>query len=133
MPSRRTISQLILSVLFSFLVSQSANAIGVGDISVKSRLGQPLRAEITLLTTPSDNVENIKAKLAPAALYKRSGLDMEKARGLKFKVVKTASGDVKIAITTLNGYKEPTLNFIIHIMWDGGSIMKEYNLLIDPA
>jgi len=119
--------------LFSFLAFQSANAIGIGDISVKSRLGQPLLAEITLLTTPSDDVESIKAKLAPAALYKRTGLDIEEAQHLKFRVVKTGSGDVKIAITTSKAYKEPTLNFIIHILWNGGSIMKEYKLLLDPA
>jgi pilus assembly protein FimV len=133
MPSGRIISQLILSVFLSLLVSQSANAVGVGDISVKSRLGQPLLAEITLLTTPSDDLESIKAKLAPAAIYKRTGLDMEKARNLKFRVVNTGSGDAKIVITTIKGYNEPTLNFIIHILWDGGSIMKEYKLLLDPA
>jgi len=133
MSSRKSIYQIIFSVLLTFLATQSANAVGVGDVTVNSRLGQPISADIALFTTPSDKVGSIKAKLAPADLYKRTGLDMTKARLLKFKVIKSDSGSVKISVTTSKTYNEPTLDFIIHIIWDDGSIMKQYNLLLDPA
>jgi len=133
MSPRKRIYQSIFSFLFTFLAVQSASAVGVGDITVNSKLGQPISADIKLFTSPSDKVGSIKAKLAPAELYKRTSLDMTKARLLKFEVIKTDSGDVKISVTTTKTYNEPTLDFIIHIIWDDGSIMKQYSLLIDPA
>ena len=53
----------------------SANAAGLGKLTVTSALGQPLRAEIELVAVQQDELSSIMARLASADAFKEAQIE----------------------------------------------------------
>ena len=56
------------------LASASAAALGLGQIEVKSRIGQPLLAEIPIISSDPAELEELQARLASPETFARVGL-----------------------------------------------------------
>jgi len=53
--------------------SLQTNAAGLGSLEVKSVLGEPLRAQVSVSATPAE-VPSLKARLASPSAYEAAGL-----------------------------------------------------------
>jgi pilus assembly protein FimV len=115
------------------LFGGAAHALGVGDIMVHSRLGNPFHAEILLHTTPADNLLSIKVKNAPIEVYQKLGVDHSPASALQFSVVQDGNDKLRISMNTSKPFNEPVLNFIVQIEWGNGSLTREFTVLLDPS
>ena len=77
-----------------------ANAAGLGQITVLSALGQPLRAEIEL-TASREELASLSARLASHDAFKQAGIEFVPAlAGIKMVIDKRSKGQPVIRLTT---------------------------------
>lgn len=121
----------ILAMLFAF-ISMNVNALGLGDISLKSKLNQPLRAEIELLETRDLSKAEILVGLATQEDFNRIGVDrVYFLTDLRFEVdLQNKSGPV-IRVESKKLVREPYLNFVVIAQWPSGKLLREYTVLMD--
>lgn len=111
-----------------------ACAAGLGGINVTSALGQPLKAEITVLDADKTDISNIKATLASADTYKNAGVDYPfNVPKIKFEIEQRANGEPYIKVTTVQPVNEPFVTLLVELNWSSGKLLREYTFLLDPA
>jgi len=124
------ISGLVWALL---LAAGSAEAAGLGKLTVQSALGQPLRAEIELLSVSKEELADISAKLASPDAFRQARIDrVESLGGLRFAVDQRANGQPIVRITSASGVADPFLDLLIELNWSSGRIIREYTILLDP-
>ena len=57
------------------LLPVNVQALGFGNINMKSALNEPLNAEIELLSATPDDMKNLEVKLASREAFMRAGVD----------------------------------------------------------
>lgn len=122
-------------VLFCFLglLSSSVLALGLGEITLKSHLNQPLVAEIELLQVRELTLSEILPGLASRKDFDAAGVERGFLLGLmSFEVKLGEKGRNIILVTTTKPIREPFLNFLVEVIWPSGRLLREYTLLLDP-
>jgi pilus assembly protein FimV len=121
------------TVLFSLIVSaSSAWAVGLGEITVKSKLGQQFNASIPISDASALSAEQLKALNAPAEIYQKLQVDNSYVyQGFNLMIAEE-KGTLVLNITTDDPVKEPYLDFVIQLKWPEGILNKEFKVLIDP-
>ncbi|WP_332853785.1 FimV/HubP family polar landmark protein [Duganella sp. S19_KUP01_CR8] len=137
-PTRSSIVSFALKTLTgavasAVLVAASANAAGLGKLTVLSSLGQPLRAEIELTAVSADEAGALVAKLAPAEAFRTANIDFNPTLlSLRFEV-EQRNGRQLIRITSSQPVNEPFVDMLLELNWTGGRMVREYTFLLDPA
>ena len=125
------ISSLLMALL---VVSGQAMAAGLGKLSVSSVLGQPLRANIELLSVPQDGLSDISVKLADSDAYAQAHLDHPSwLYDLKLDVEKNADGKPVVRIASQTPVNDPFVDLLIELNWSSGRVMRDYTILLDPS
>lgn len=135
MPSRRH-RWRVLAGLALMLLSSSVLALGLGEIRVKSSPGQPLLAEIPIISTEPGELEQLRAQLASPATFERVGLPRPQGLvgDLEFNVALDEAGRPVIRVTSHAPVTVPVLNFLIEVDWGQGRLVREYAAMVDaPA
>lgn len=128
---RKKLAMAILAL--SALQANFANALGLGNLSIKSALNQPLNAEIKLLDVGDLDPTQVKIQLATAEDFQRSGVDRDYfLTNLHFTVDMDGHGGGTIHVTTKEPVVEPYLNFVIEARWPSGRLLREFAVLLDP-
>ncbi|CAD5109665.1 FimV/HubP family polar landmark protein [Zestomonas carbonaria] len=116
----------------AMLYSGLAPALGLGDISLRSALNQPLDAEIQLLEPGDLDSYEVIVRLASPEVYQRAGVErFAFLNDLRFAPILNGRGSV-IRVVSNRPVREPYLNFIVEVVRPGGSLLREYTLLLDP-
>lgn len=123
----------MLSGLLLAIVAWPAFALGLGQIEVKSRAGQPLLAEIPIISADPSELEGLQARLASPDTFRRIGLDPPTGlvSGLQFAVALDARGRPVIRITSDVPVQQPLLTFLVEVEWGQGRLVREYSALVD--
>ena len=124
---------LKLSVLLALaLGSTQAAALEMGQIQVKSALGQPLLAEIPLTPDSPAELRNISARLASPDDFARAGLSgVRPDIPLQFSIV-DAGGRKVIRITSAVAVNDPYLDLLVELDSAAGRSLREFPVLLDP-
>lgn len=119
--------------LMAMLASFGAAALGLGQIDVRSRLGQPLLAEIPIVTGDPSELEQLQAGLASPDTFARIGLrpPIGLVADLQFMQALDARGNPVIRVTSTQPVNEPLLTFLVEVDWGQGRLVREYSALID--
>ncbi|WP_238333356.1 FimV/HubP family polar landmark protein [Luteimonas marina] len=119
---------LLLAVL-----AWPAFALGLGQIEVKSQAGQPLLAEIPIISSDPSELENLQARLASPETFARIGLQPPTGlvSDLRFTVALDARGRPVIRITSDAPVQQPMLTFLVEVDWGQGRLVREYSALVD--
>lgn len=124
--------QLGLAIAATF-AAPMAHALGLGPITVRSGLNEPLRAEIPLLEVSAEELPGIQTRLASSADFARVGLSAGNVPvPLEFAVIEGAGGAPAIAVTSREPVREPLVSVLIEVNWANGRLLREYNILLDP-
>ncbi len=114
--------------------SGMVSATGLGGINVSSSLGQPLKAEIELVSVANTDNSSISAKLASPEAFKSAGVDYPYSLPkLKFEVINRNSGSPSIKLTTTQPVNDPFVTLLIEVNWSSGKLLREYTFLLDPV
>ena len=123
-----------MAMAFSLvLLSSSSWALGLGEITVTSKLGEPFNATVEITDTAGLDAEQIKASNATDDIYTLLNVDNSFIyQGFKLDF-STLDDKVELNITTSDSIREPYLNFVIQLRWPSGQVNKEFKVFIDPA
>jgi pilus assembly protein FimV len=124
------LSGFIAVLAWSGIVS----ATGLGGINVSSNLGQPLKAEIELVSVDKADSSSITAKLASPDSFKSAGVDYPYSLPkLKFEVINRDSGNPSIKLTSSQPVNDPFVTLLVEVTWSSGKLLREYTFLLDPV
>lgn len=111
----------------------ATQALGLGNISLRSGLNQPLNAEIGLVAVKPSELEDIVVRLASPGAFERAGIDRPFfLTKLRFEVVSGRNGKPYIRVSSHDPIKEPYLDFLVEVNWPNGNLVREYTALVDP-
>lgn len=115
------------------LVSGAALALGLGEIRVKSQPGQPLLAEIPVISNEPGELEQLQARLASPITFERVGLARPEGlvSSLNFAVALSDEGKPVIRVTSSEPVQVAAVNFLIEVDWGQGRLVREYSALVD--
>ncbi len=121
----RYILIMLLSLPGVYLTPVSA--LSVADIELNSYLNQALDAKIALSDLQSGDLHRLNARI----------VDVNKGSAvmpgsLKIEIIGEERGHF-LHITSRESIREPILSFTIELTWGQGRLIREYDLLIDPA
>lgn len=130
---RKKIIASCLSAGALMLLPLTAQAAGLGKLSVKSALGQPLNAEIEVLAEDKAELAALSARLAGNDAFRDARIDPAAVlSSLKFSVDKKADGRAVLKITSTKPINDPFLDMLIELDWATGRMVREYTVLLDP-
>ncbi|MGV8940184.1 MAG: FimV/HubP family polar landmark protein [Lysobacter sp.] len=115
------------------VASSSAAALGLGQIELKSKLGEPLLAEILIISSDPSELEHLRAGLASPETFARVGLASPQGAlaQLRFTPAIDSAGRPVIRVTSDTAISEPLLTFLIEVDWGQGRLVREYSTLLD--
>ncbi len=113
--------------------SVAAQAAGLGTLTVLSNLGQPLRAEIDVVSVEKNELDSLTARLASVDAYLQNNLPYPSpSLGLKLSLEQRPSGEPYVSATTVQAVNEPFVDVLVELTWNGGRILRAYTALLDP-
>ena len=114
------------------LLSNVVLALGLGEIRVKSQPGQPLLAEIPVISSEPGELEQLRARLASPVTFERVGLPRPQGlvNELDFAVALDDAGRPVVRVTSRTPVDVPAVNFLIEVDWGQGRLVREYSALV---
>jgi len=115
------------------LLPATGHALGLGPITMKSALNQPLDATIEIHSVQKGDLDGLSVKIASEEDFQRVSVEKSSfLNRIEFKVVKSSDSSGYIQISTKAPVTEPYLDFLIDARWPRGRELKEYTVLVDP-
>jgi pilus assembly protein FimV len=114
------------------LLSSGAMALGLGQIRVLSAPGQPLLAEIPIISNEPGELENARARLASPETFARVGLQPPSGlvNDLQFEITSDAQGRAVVRVTSSAPVDVPAVGFLVEVDWGQGRLVREYSALV---
>lgn len=107
----------------------TACAAGLGELRLLSELGQPLNAEIEIVSAPADG-KDFSARLAPSVYH--AGADVDPAlSGIRFKVVRHGARSV-LRLSTRQPVNAPYLELPVELRSNTTRLTRQYTVLLNP-
>src|SRR6202042_605074 len=126
-----TLSRLVL--MACLLIPSLSWGLGLGEIHLNSALNEPMNAEIDLIAAGPDELNALRASLAPKDAFPRYGIDRPPFLStLTFKVAKSKDGRDVLLVRSTDAIPEPFVTFLVEVNWARGRLMREYTVLLDP-
>jgi len=128
---RRSIS-IVAGLAASLTLAAAANAAGLGRLTVLSTLGEPLAAEIEIVSLQPGEDEGLAARLASADVFAQAGIDVSPALNTVRITIERRDKRPYLRVTTRDAISEPFLDLLIELQWSSGRLVREYTFLLDP-
>ncbi|MDF0732541.1 LysM peptidoglycan-binding domain-containing protein [Pseudomonas entomophila] len=127
------IRKLVLAIAAaSALSSGMANALGLGELTLKSAQNQPLDAEIELLDVRDLTAAEVAPSLAPPEEFAKAGVALPTyLEDLTFTPVINPNGRSVLRVTSSKPLPEPMVKFLVQVMWPQGRLLRDYNVALD--
>jgi pilus assembly protein FimV len=115
------------------LLAAPAFALGLGQIRVKSQPGQPLLAEIPIVSSDPAELQGLQARLASPETFRRVGLEPPQGivSDLQFTPAVDERGQPVIRVTSRVPVQQAGLTFLLEVDWGQGRLVREYSALVD--
>jgi len=111
----------------------SVFAAGLGKLNVNSGLGEPLSAEIELLSLTPDEIASLTAIVAPEEAYAIQGIPrLSIHNNIKVELSKASDGSPILKLNSAQPVSDPYLDMLIQVDWSSGRLLREYTILLDP-
>ncbi len=128
------IRPMLKVVLLAFLLPCFSMAAGLGELKVMSPLGQPLKAEINLVSMKAGELESLEAHIATPDAFRQAGIEYNPLLAdVKLSIATRPDGNPYIKLSSSGVVNDPFLDVLISLSSSSGRIEREYTLLFDPA
>lgn len=126
------IKQISLAVCLA-VMPFVAYAAGLGKLNVNSSLGDPLKADIELLSVTPEELASLVATIASDDAYASQGITrLGIHNNIKIELSKNADGLPLIKLHSTQKINDPYLDMLIQLDWSAGRLQREYTILLDP-
>jgi FimV-like protein len=127
----KSVNAILMVLAAVLLVPAASYAAGLGTITVRSALGQPLDAEIEVVSAQPG--EDIQVRLASREAYQNAGIDLSPAlQGARF-AVERRDGKTVIRVRTSQPVNDPFFSVLVELQSPTGRLSRQYTVLVDPA
>ncbi|MCL2589723.1 MAG: LysM peptidoglycan-binding domain-containing protein [Betaproteobacteria bacterium] len=127
---RPIIKTSLIAVAIS-LLPFGAQAAGLGQYTIRSKLGQPLDVEIQINASQQE-LQSLTARIAPSDLFMQANIPYASFVP-NVRVTVENRGDRSILkLRTDTPVNEAVASLIVQLNWDEGRVARTYNLLLDP-
>lgn len=121
------------AALVALGVSLDAQAVALGAITVRSALGEPLRAEIEVPQISSEEAASFKASMASPQAFRAAGIEYVPAlSGARLTLERRSNGQAYLRLLSDRPINEPLLSVVIEANWATGRMVRDYTMLVDP-
>ena len=129
------VRKLVLAIAAaSALSSGMAQALQLGEMTLKSKLNQPLSVEIELRDVGGLTASEITPSLASAQAFVDAGVDRQAfLDDLTFTPVINPEGRSVVRVTSSKPLPDSYVRFLMQVQWPNGRLMRDYSVLLDPA
>ena len=126
-------SKIRISAVACLILPSLAWAAGLGKLSVLSTLGQPLKAEIEIVSLQRGEGDTLGARLASGEAFRQANIELNQALlSVKFAVERRTGGHYVMTLTSGQPINEPFLDILVELNWANGRLVREYTFLLDP-
>src|SRR5262245_5349879 len=130
-PMGKSINAILLVLATVLAVPAASYAAGLGTITVRSALGQPLDAEIEVVSVQPG--EDFQVRLASREAYAAAGVELSPAlQGARF-TIERRDGKTLIRVRTTQAVSDPFFTVLVELQWPTGRLARQYTVLVDPA
>jgi hypothetical protein len=110
-----------------------AYAAGLGRLTIASTLGQPLVAEVELVSVQEHEVAALKVRIASPEAYTKANVQYSPALlGVRLSIERRSDGRPYVKIISTRPVNEPFIDLLVELSWPQGHLVREYTALIDP-
>ncbi len=117
----------------ALLYAPLAQALGLGPLAVTSNLGQPLRAEIPLLSLRPGERHSVHVGMASGADFAAAGLRKSRSLRAIHCHIRRVGGRYEVILRSREPIDEPFLHFLLRVKWSDGSLLRMYTALLNPT
>ena len=129
--AKSSVNTILLVLAAVLLVPFASYAAGLGTLTVRSALGQPLDAEIEVVALRPG--EDLQIRLASRDAYSAAGVDFSPAlQGARF-AIERRDGRTVIRVRTNEPVNDPFLSVLVEVQLPSGRLARQYTVLVDPA
>ena len=123
---------IILLTTLLFTLCGNVFAVGLGDITLQSRLNEPLKARIPLVKTGDMQEAELLVSLADAAEFEKRKMSRDAFYTMiRFTVDLKNPAGPSILVTSDAIVKEPSLSFLVALTWPTGKLVRGYTVLLE--
>lgn len=109
------------------------HAAGLGRLTVHSGLGQPLRAEIEIVSLERGEADSLTAKLAGTEAFRQANIEFPGVlQNLRFSVEQRPNNRYVVLMSSTGPLNEPFIDVLVELSWTTGRLIREYTFLLDP-
>jgi len=113
-------------------MSFSIDAAELGRLNVSSGLGEPLKADIELLSVAPEELSSLAAIMASEQAFAVQGIKRLNIHAdIKVEIAKNAEGSPVLKLSSSQPISEPYLDMLIQLNWATGRLQREYTVLLD--
>lgn len=109
-----------------------ATAAGLGRLTVLSALGQPLSAEIEIVSLQAGEEESLAVRLAPIEAFRQANIEFNSALVSMRLAIDKRAGKPVVRLTSSQPFQEPFIDLLVELSWTTGRLVREYTFLLDP-
>src|SRR3989440_3115553 len=122
----------MLTAALGFAAPLIVFAAGLGKLTILSALGQPLNAEIEVVSLQPGEEEGLNAKLGSPEAFRQAGIEFNPAlNSVRFALERRGNMRV-LRLTSTQAVSEPFLDLLVELQWPTGRLVREYTFLLDP-
>ncbi|WP_027016893.1 FimV/HubP family polar landmark protein [Comamonas composti] len=115
------------------LTGTNAWALALGQLTVQSALGEPLRAEIALPQLSASEAESLQASIAPPSVFSAQGVEYSSAAAsMRVNILRRPDGSAVLKLSSSKPVNDPFIDLVIDANWASGSLQRSYTMLLDP-
>ena len=131
--SRSRLKQISAAVMLAFVLPAGAYAASLGKLTVLSAIGEPLNAEIELLSVSAQEKPSLAVKVAPQQAFGQANVEFNPAlANLQF-AIETHGTAQGVHITSAAGFNEPFVDVLLELSGaNTPRAVREYSFLLDP-
>ena len=124
----------VAAALWLLSAAGPAQAMGLGDIKVKSSLNPAFSASIPFTSLSPEEAANVRARLADNEAFQRAGLDRSSYVGSIRVEALTEGPNPRLELSSKELAREPLIVLLVEVRTPGGTrVLREYTVLLDPA
>ena len=121
-----------LMLMTALLAAGAAQALSLGNASLQSRIGEPLRVSIPLGRLGELSEQEIIVGRAPDTDYAKFGVERAMySSTLRFELLVDKNGNASVEVRSEQPINEPFVDMVVEVRWPTGRLVKEYTLLLD--
>jgi pilus assembly protein FimV len=112
----------------------AASAAGLGRLALFSMVGEPLNAEIEIVSVLPGERDSLSAKLAPTEVYDRAHIaPIPQPDALRVAIERKSDGREVVKVTSAQPLDKPLVNLLVELGWAGGGVVRQYSFLLDSV